>query len=141
MHLKSDDEIRALILKRFARIFAHGKPQTVYGDIGEKRGRSKGWWHPLAIAFVRRRERQGALRNQACRDFCDWMEDRRKRSRGRHVTIAVGTVLDVVVRYRRSLIAEAEQGFAEAILDNDIDTAVYWYKHLTRTQRVRWGLD
>jgi len=69
------------------------------------------------------------------------MEVRRKLNRGRYVVVAVETVMDVVRRYSRLLTAEAEQQFAEAILDNDIDAAVRWYKHLTRTQRTKWGLD
>lgn len=137
-----DDVIRKRILTRFTNIFEHGKPQTIKADIGEKRGRSrfemggKGWWHQLVISYVEKREQEGISRNEACRDFQKILSEKHK------LNLAEETVMDVVRSFHgRFLYDEAEWRFPEAILDNDLDAAVNWFKKLRSEQKKKWGLD
>lgn len=139
---QSDEVIRERLLTRFSRVFEHGPPKTITADIADKRGQSKteeggkGWWHPLAIAYEAKRVSEGAKTNQACREFQKILAKRHSWN------VVDGTVMDVVRSNRgRNFREDTEQQFCIAVIDNDIDRAVSYYKLLTPKQRARWDLD
>jgi hypothetical protein len=131
----TDDEIRDLILDRFPRTFALGPAGDEIIEHDETRGRNSVFWHQLAVEHAKKREANGISRNQACREFQARLENEFS------YNITVGTVMDVVrSQYGRPYKAIANQKFVFAVLQNDLDEAVNWFKHLSPKERKRWGL-
>jgi hypothetical protein len=135
----SDKEIRDKILKRFVSIFETGPPSTEdrIDEIKDPRGRKRDKvWHQLAIAYSKDKESIGISRRQACREFHEILISKHNH----HVTY--GTVLEVVNSYHgRPFRSVASRNFAAAVLNNELEGAIEWFKHLTSTQRKRWGFE
>jgi hypothetical protein len=43
------------------------------------------------------------------------------------------------VKYGRPYKGVANKKFVFAVLQNDLDAAVHWFKHLNTQERIRWG--
>jgi len=85
---------------------------------------------------VKEREAAGASRKKACREF------RRILKNNHNYNISLITVLDVVrSHYTRPYRSVAGKKFATAILDNDLDSAIKWFKRLSPKDKNRWGFE
>ena len=135
----SDQIIRDKILERFRSIFADGPPppEDYIDEVPEPKKRSGDKsWHLLAITYVEDKEAVGISRRQACKDFEDIMRMEHNHQVGENV------VLDAVNSHHgRPFRNTASRNFAAAVLNNDIEGAIKWFKHLTSSQRVRWGFE
>ena len=133
---QSDEEIGKRILARFPRAFSLGPQDKLKEKFVETRGKHSGFWHPLAIAYVEEREADEISINQACREFLQILEDKYNY----HVTL--GTVSDVIRSKRgRPFRYISGKQFLTAVLDNDLDAAIKWFKHLSPKERKRWGFE
>ena len=135
----SDQDIRNKILERFSSIFADGPPppEDRFDEIPtpSKRGGDTSW-HLLAIAYVEDKEAAGVSRRQACNQFEDILKTKLNHRVGDYV------VLDAVNSHHgRPFRNTASRNFAAAVLNNDIEHAVEWFKHLTSSERIRWGFE
>ena len=129
-----DDEIRELILKRFPRTFELGPAGDELIEHEETRGRNSSFWHSMAVEHAKYREADGITRDEACREF----QKRLATEFSYHVT--VGTVMDTVrSNYGRPYRGKTNKKFVFAVLQNDLDQAVHWFKHLSPKERKRWG--
>jgi hypothetical protein len=135
----SDQDISNKILERFSPIFADGPPppEDRIDEVPTPRKRDGDKsWHLLAVAYVEDKETAGVSRRQACKDFEDFM----KAEHNYHVDRDI--VLDAVNSHHgRPFRNTASRNFAAAVLNNDIESAIKWFKHLTSSQRVRWGFE
>ena len=133
---ESDEEIGKRILARFPRTFALGPANDEIIEHHETRGRNSGFWHPLAIEYVKFREAEGVTRNEACREF----QQRLATEFSYNVTNK--TVMDVVrSKYGRPYRGIATKKFVFAVLQNNLDQAVYWFRHLSPKERKRRGFE
>ena len=133
---KSDNEIRQIILKRFPRTFELGPAGDEIIEHEETRGRNPAFWHPLAVEHAKFREAEGINRNEACREF------QKRLANEFNINVADETVMDVVrSNYGRPYRGKANKKFVHAVLQNDLDQAVYWFKHLSPEERKRWGFE
>ena len=136
MNDETDDEIRELILKRFPRAFELGPAGDEVIEHEETRGRSSSFWHSLAVEHVKGREADGISRNEACREF----QKRLANEFDYHV--AEETVMDAVrSSYGRPYRGIANKKFVFAVLQNDLDQIVHWFKYLSPKERRRWGFE
>ena len=131
-----DEEIRELILKRFPRAFQLGPAGDEIIEHEETRGRRSSFWHSLAVEHVKSREADGISRNEACREF------QRRLASEFNYYVADETVMDVVrSNYGRPYRAIANKKFVVAVLQNDMDQIVHWFKRLSPKERRRWGFE
>ncbi len=133
---ESDEEIGKRILARFSRAFELGRPSNEEPiDFKETRGRGKGYWHAEAIAYSKQREAAGMKRNVACDEFNQILKDRD------NYFVTKGTVRDVVrSHYGRPYRGKSIKEFELAVLENDLDEAIKWFKHLSPIDRKKWRL-
>jgi hypothetical protein len=133
---KSDEEIRQIILKRFPRTFELGPAGDEIVEHEETRGRKSAFWHQLAIEYVKTHESDFTSRNEVCKRF-----QKRLAAEFGH-NVSPKTVRDVVrSHYGRPYKNIANKKFVFAVLQNDLDQAVYWFRHLSPKERKRWGFE
>ncbi len=133
---ETDEEIGKRILEQFPRAFELGPQDKLKEEFVETRGKHSGFWHPLAITHAKDREAAGATRTKACEEIQQILEDKY------NYHIEIGTVLEVVnSAHGRPFRYVAGKQFVTAILDNDLDAAVKWFKHLSPKERRRWGFE
>ncbi len=133
---ESDEDIGKRILARFPRVFELGPQDEIEEEFVETRGRKTTFWHPLAITYAEEREAAGISRNKACREFRRLLKD------NHNLHVALGTVIDVVRSHHgRPFRSVAGKRFTTAVLDNDLDAAIDWFKHLSPKERKRWGFE
>lgn len=136
MNEETDEEIRELILKRFPRAFELGPAGDEIIEHEETRGRRSSFWHSLAVEYVKGREADGISRNEACREF------QKRLANEFSYNVADETVMDAVrSNYGRPYRNIANKKFVFAVLQNDLDQAVHWFKHLSPKERRRWGFE
>ena len=132
----NDDQIRELILKQFPRTFELGPAGGEVIEHDETRGRRSSFWHSLAVEHVKSREADGISRNEACREF------KKRLASEFSINVADETVMDVVrSKYGRPYRGIANKKFVFAVLQNNLDEAVYWFKNLSPKERIRWGFE
>ena len=136
MNDETDDEIRELILKRFPRAFELGPAGDEVIEHEETRGRRSLFWHSLAVEHVKGREADGISRNEACREF------QKRLAIEFSYYVADETVMDAVrSNYGRPYRGIANKKFVFAVLQNDLDQIVHWFKYLSPKERRRWGFE
>jgi hypothetical protein len=132
----SDEEILRIIKNRFARVFEFGPAEESEDNFTESRGRKRALWHQLAVDYAEKREGDGISRNEACREFKLQLED----NHGLHV--ALETIYDVVRSNKgRPHRYVALPSFELAVLENNEEECVYWFKKLTPKGRAKWGFE
>jgi len=133
---ETDEEIGKRILARFQRAFDLGPQDKLKEEFVETRGRKPVLWHPLVITYVNEREAAGVSRNKACREFRRILKDKH------NYNVTLGTVLDAVrSHYGRPYRSVAGRKFATAVLDNDLDGSIKWFKRLSLKDQKRWGFE
>ena len=133
---ESDEEIGKRILERFPRAFTLGPQDKLKEEFVETRGRKTTLWHALAITHAKEREAAGATRTKACEEFQKILAEKH------NYHIDIGSVLEVVnSKHGRPFRYVAGKKFEAAILDNDLDEAIKWFKHLSPKERKRWGFE
>ena len=132
----TDEEIRELILRRFPRAFKLGPAGDEIVEHDETRGRSSSFWHSPAVEYVKGREADGISRNEACREF------QKRLANEFSYYVADETVMDAVrSNYGRPYRNIANKKFVFAVLQNDMDQIVHWFRHLSPKERRRWGFE
>ena len=132
----TDDEIRESIIQRFPRTFEIGPAGDEIIEHQETRGRSPSFWHRLAVEYVKKRELERITRNEACREFQNKLATEYK------YNVSVKTVMNAVrCTYGRPYKDIANKKFVFSVLQNDLDQAVHWFKHLSPKERRRWGFE
>jgi hypothetical protein len=136
MNNLTDDEIRILILKRFPRTFEIGPAGDEIIEHQETRGRRPSFWHRLAVEYVKQRETEGITRDEACREF------QKQLVTEFNYNVSTKTVMNAVrSTYGRPYKDVANKKFVFSVLQNDLDQAVHWFKHLSPKERRRWGFE
>jgi hypothetical protein len=132
----NDDQIRDLILERFPRTFSLGPAGDDIVENKETRGPKSAFWHTLAIEYAKSREAEGISRNEACREF------QKRLANEFSLNLAAETIMDVVrSKYGRPYKNVANKKFVFAVLQNDLDAAVHWFKNLSPKERIKWGFE
>jgi hypothetical protein len=132
----TDEEILRIIKTRFARVFEFGPAEEAEDTFTETRGRKRASWHQLAVDYAEKREGDGISRNEACREFKSKLENNYR------LHVALETIYDVVRSYKgRPHRYVALPSFELAVLENDEENCVYWFKKLTPKERAKWGFE
>ncbi len=132
----TDDEIRELILKQFPRIFQISPANNEIIRHQETRGRKPLFWHRLAVEYVKQRETEDISIDEACREF------QKRLAAEFNYNASKKTVMNAVrSTYGRPYKDVANKKFVFAMLQNDLNQAVHWFKGLSPKERRRWGFE
>ena len=130
----SDDEIRLLIRKRYPNRFRSGPLPDEPTNFVETRGRKSTPWRNALVKHVDARIKDGVTANQACREFQSALPN------NFNITVSEETVIDAYRSAKgRPYRGKAPNYFSEAVLQEDMDAAIFWFRHLTANEKKAKG--